>query len=462
MKIFSHPCPLLLFLLLFLLLSTSIPLYAASPDSDAQLDGKTVPETDITAPSLTPETSVAPSAPEAGGVPDVSGVSSTPETNAEPEASSTPSTPEASATPDASADPSQSSSSPDPEASNTPSTPDAGVAPGVSAAPDSSASGENPVPAPPPAAVPSPVIPPRPVFQAEKTLPLWGKVQKDLLTPPARAAVLLEALSKAANALRAYTAVNIGVEDSRQRLALALAVHTVEFSGEIVPGSPYDTMIVKAVLAPVPEGLEAALPKALSDTNMRAWRKAALAFIIPRAAEAMDLARRAFESRSVQIFYDRLEFLSAQADAWLILNESWQNGTGPREALNLERKALEIDRDNPIIWASAGSNLLLLDQPLEAISSLESALALNPDLSQALYLRGIAHMRLHQLALAESDFSQALKLEPGNPEWLRARGAVRMLKEDYASMCKDFFEACSLGDCEGLALARKRGLCQTQ
>ncbi len=36
-----------------------------------------------------------------------------------------------------------------------------------------------------------------------------------------------------------------------------------------------------------------------------------------------------------------------------------------------------------------------------------------------------------------------------------------MLRRDYAGMCADFANACGLGDCEGLAVARAQNYCRT-
>ncbi|WP_301217884.1 hypothetical protein [uncultured Desulfovibrio sp.] len=36
-----------------------------------------------------------------------------------------------------------------------------------------------------------------------------------------------------------------------------------------------------------------------------------------------------------------------------------------------------------------------------------------------------------------------------------------MLRRDVDGMCADFLAACGLGDCEGLAVARRRGYCRS-
>ena len=78
---------------------------------------------------------------------------------------------------------------------------------------------------------------------------------------------------------------------------------------------------------------------------------------------------------------------------------------------------------------------------------------------RALSLRGVAHLRLHLPANAVKEFSEALARRPDKAAWWRARGAARLLAGEHDAMCPDFYQACALGDCEGLAEVRKRGLC---
>ncbi|MGE9984100.1 tetratricopeptide repeat protein [Desulfovibrio sp. SGI.169] len=107
------------------------------------------------------------------------------------------------------------------------------------------------------------------------------------------------------------------------------------------------------------------------------------------------------------------------------------------------------------------------DLPQQSVESCTEALRLSPGLSRARYIRALAHWRLQQLALAEGDLDAALNVRAGPaPQGaelarrLRARGAVRMLRRDYRGMCADFTEACGLGDCEGLAVARAQNYCR--
>lgn len=84
-----------------------------------------------------------------------------------------------------------------------------------------------------------------------------------------------------------------------------------------------------------------------------------------------------------------------------------------------------------------------------------------------LRLRGLAHWRQNQLALAEKDLSRALSLlnATGLPLDLRGEsyldlGALRKARRNIAGMCSAYRDACALGLCTPLAASRRQGLCQ--
>jgi tetratricopeptide (TPR) repeat protein len=131
----------------------------------------------------------------------------------------------------------------------------------------------------------------------------------------------------------------------------------------------------------------------------------------------------------------------------------------PLEALSVLQLAVSLEPDYAPLQYLRGEILLQLDRPQDALAGLNKALELNPALAGALYARGLAYLRLQLPTFAERDFSAALERDASNAAWWRARGALRMIRNEIAPMCKDFAEACARGDCEGLAVARERGLC---
>ncbi len=122
--------------------------------------------------------------------------------------------------------------------------------------------------------------------------------------------------------------------------------------------------------------------------------------------------------------------------------------------------------ESAAVWLLLAEAQLQSGLPQRSIDSCTESLRLAPSLGRARYIRALAHLRLQQLALAEGDLNASLAHHqneaPKNDALaarLRARGAVRMLRRDMAGMCEDFFTACALGDCEGLALAREQHQC---
>lgn len=79
--------------------------------------------------------------------------------------------------------------------------------------------------------------------------------------------------------------------------------------------------------------------------------------------------------------------------------------------------------------------------------------------ARALYLRALALLRTGRPALAEEDLDGALLLAPDRGELWLARGAARQVRERFGLMCDDYYRACALGRCDGLAAARGQGRC---
>lgn len=89
--------------------------------------------------------------------------------------------------------------------------------------------------------------------------------------------------------------------------------------------------------------------------------------------------------------------------------------------------------------------------------------------AQAIYLRALREEKQGQLALALAGYNTVIaRLKksafPDNisPQAFIARAALRGQGGDVAGMCADYLEACGMGECQGLAAARRRGECGRQ
>jgi tetratricopeptide (TPR) repeat protein len=131
----------------------------------------------------------------------------------------------------------------------------------------------------------------------------------------------------------------------------------------------------------------------------------------------------------------------------------------PQAALPVMQQAVSLNPESAVLPYLLGEVLLQLDRPQDALTELDKALALKPELAGALYMRGLAYLRLQLPTLAERDLGAALAYDASHAAWWRARGALRMIRNESGPMCEDFTQACARGDCEGLAVARERGLC---
>ncbi len=180
---------------------------------------------------------------------------------------------------------------------------------------------------------------------------------------------------------------------------------------------------LRAVLARTPE------PDSPEEARQAAWLRALLG-----------PARRA---------------LAAADDGWLATAD---------QALTLEHAATQVE-ESPLLWLLLAEATLQRDQPQRCVGACGRALALDPSLARARYIRALGYWRLHQLALAENDLSIILHDAPhaSMTPWLRARGAIRKLRGNTTGMCEDFIAACVQGgDCEGLEMARRQDLCREE
>lgn len=147
-------------------------------------------------------------------------------------------------------------------------------------------------------------------------------------------------------------------------------------------------------------------------------------------------------------------------------------------------KIVEKSGDSPTLWLMLAESLLRAGLPQQALEAASRAARdaekiILPDAknaamrdfihARALYARGVAHWRLDQLALAETDLDACMDMlenvkHPYDalPRALLARGALRWLRQDVEGMCADYISACGEGQCQGLAVARRQGLCSAE
>ena len=300
---------------------------------------------------------------------------------------------------------------------------------------------------------------------AEQKLAFGGHVPEAVAAPISRALAWHECLKQTAEALASSPLLHWSSASQNERLALVSSA----FAPLAQNVATRQHSIARVQVKQDGQRPEEALRQALLDQEGLELRQSLLEQEQLLAAEALDLATRAAKLRRRDgpkgdaMHAMRLAALSEQLDAlWDYGNllhqrvrARWQ---APQEILPLLRKAALHSNFAPVHCA-LGEVLLQLDRPQDALAVLDEVLRHKPQAATAHYLRGLAHLRLQTLSLAERDLNLALELDARPAAWWRARGALHMLRNDFAAMCGDFTEACTRGDCEGIALARERQQC---
>jgi tetratricopeptide (TPR) repeat protein len=80
----------------------------------------------------------------------------------------------------------------------------------------------------------------------------------------------------------------------------------------------------------------------------------------------------------------------------------------------------------------AGERLYRAARYTQASLSLDRAIALKPDFTDAYYLRAQANLADSKLEHATLDFTKLIQLEPGNPRGLLGRGFIHLETEEFA------------------------------
>jgi len=110
---------------------------------------------------------------------------------------------------------------------------------------------------------------------------------------------------------------------------------------------------------------------------------------------------------------------------------------GHAQALTYLRRVVDTRPDLARAWSALGFSLLMTAQESAGEAALDRAIALDANLPEAWYNRGLAHYFAHRWAAAARDLERALDLAPDNPEILpllqqskgRARRAERAAQQ---------------------------------
>ena len=300
---------------------------------------------------------------------------------------------------------------------------------------------------------------------AAYSLPVDRQVPETAVRCIAGTIAWLDALARTTEALSSVSLIQWGTREESDRQALVSAVFTPTIDSTLQGRR----ISVRVSLNASQRAVADRLRKALHEREMLQLRAEMLKLAREKAEEARGLVeesvvlRRLLTGRSA-VNSARIVLLAEQLEALWQLGSILPHREGgrwrdPQAALPVLQQAAALDPEYAVLPYLLGEILLQLDRPQDALAELDKALALNPERAGALYARGLTYLRLQLPALAERDLSAALAYDASHAAWWRARGALRMIRNETGPMCEDFIQACARGDCEGLAVARERGLC---
>lgn len=321
----------------------------------------------------------------------------------------------------------------------------------------------------------------------ERAVPYGGQFTAEQAGQLAWAAAWLAGLERMADTLAGVDAVRLAGLNASQRQALAARLGLVEVtaaSGPARAGAEGEARAEAGLRQP--DATE--LSRLLADTEGRDRREEVLVALARLLPEGLDLAAKGHELRfggpkslsgeaaasqpADELVAGRLDWVAAQVEAYrlyLELLEQAEDESPVGTLAGLEKALALAPHAWPLRLAQAEA-LLRQDRFRAALQALRE-LPPRPVAGdagegtdrrlyvRALQLRALSQLRSGQPTLAESDLDEALAQAPERAELWLARGAARQMRENFAAMCEDYYQACARGQCQGLAAARARGQC---
>lgn len=313
-------------------------------------------------------------------------------------------------------------------------------------------------------------------FQIIAERPFGNKIPFDAAARAAKAAARQEAMRAVARRLVARPDVQfIGQAGPssipRDPLALAYATTGLRASDAQTPDSPLPGRARTCVNVSLPrdQDLRRVLlhPDVLELYTLAATKETSLLEEYDRIASSLldseEPGGQKEAGDGAAAYSNRLAALAGALqglDLYLDLLPSffgtWQD---PQKTGDAMQRILSLDQNNALAANAYGECLLLLNRPQEALEAQNTALRLDPDFARAFHARGVANLALGLPALAVADFNEAIRLAPHTAMYRRDRAAAWLVRQESGPMCRDFHDACALGDCGGYQWALAQDKC---
>jgi tetratricopeptide (TPR) repeat protein len=180
------------------------------------------------------------------------------------------------------------------------------------------------------------------------------------------------------------------------------------------------------------------------------------ALLQPAGQSIREQQKNIFNHTAMRRVVRAMEALDLYFEALSMFSGTWEDAATQNERM---LRILKLDPESSLALNAYGETCLLLGRPQEALEAQNAALRLDSDFARAYHARGTAGLVLGLPVLAVADFSEAIRLYPANPVYRRDRAAAWLVSEEKIPMCRDFRDACTLGDCSGYQWAMDRGMC---
>ena len=156
-----------------------------------------------------------------------------------------------------------------------------------------------------------------------------------------------------------------------------------------------------------------------------------------------------------------IEFDMSEAESY-----NWRGLIAGKEDLDYERaiknfdQAIRLDPGYAIAYGNRGIAYSKLGNYKKAIDDYNQAIKLYPNYAKAYFNRGFTYSKLDNDQQALSDYTMAIQLNPEDANTYVLRGVIYSDLGQIEKACEDQKKACELGICEGLELAKQKGMCQ--
>ncbi len=304
------------------------------------------------------------------------------------------------------------------------------------------------------------------MIETRISIPYHGHLASEPVIQIAEAAAILSALDEVRNTFSETSLVKLGARTKYRQLALASAMYPVIIYERRTQDGP--EIFIKACCHVGSVSSEEYIRKLIRQPDLLQLRELAIKRFEECVNEGKDLLDQSCNCTSVLCgqspsILSQIKKVSNRIKAlhiyFLELNAFDSTWTKPDQTVLALSEAMILDPDNTLLLLGIGECLVLLNRPYEGIKVLQK-IALNSELhARVLYMQGMASLQMYLPALAIKDITYALELDAEHPEWWNALGIAKLLSGDTKDMCGDFYQACAMGDCDGLIEVRKQNFC---